>query len=45
MNLLHKVLNIAKIALDLLLIVLLVIYIKEYREKALTDVEDREVMQ
>ena len=44
MKLLHKVLNIVKIALDLLLIVLLVIYIKEYREKALTDVEDREVM-
>jgi len=37
---LHIVLTVAKVILDLLLVVLLVLYLKEYREDALAEIED-----
>ncbi len=39
MNKLHSVLSIVKVGLDLLLVVLLVLYLKEYRENALTEID------
>ena len=40
MNKLRKVLSIAEAVLNLLIVVLLVLYIKEYREKALTEIAE-----
>lgn len=37
---LRVVLNVAKVALDLLMVVLLVLYLKEYRENALTEIDE-----
>ncbi len=36
---LRVVLSVAKVALDLLLVVMLVLYLKEYRENALTEID------
>lgn len=39
MKKLSIVLNVAEVVVDLLLVVLLVLYIKEYRENALAEIE------
>ena len=40
MNKVRKVLNIVEIALNLMTVILLVLYLKDYRERALTEIEE-----
>jgi len=40
MKKLHTVWNVMKVALELLLVVLLVVYLKEYRENALSEIDE-----